>query len=199
MQPDAVQRIADHQCAIGHGVKDRHDAELVAGRKEALPGVIPDDEPKIADETLEAVNLPNMICVEDQLGVWDVWGDEPPGGAERDKQLGSGVDPSIRGDPDDSVEAGRLAFALGLSCGPQHGMAQPDGALGPHRLRVRPAECHVSDHLTQQYPVYRRAVLLQHADETAHALEPSLRAIIAEMGRPKAAYRSRGSTRSDTT
>src|SRR5262249_52455554 len=67
--PDTLQRIAENDARTYPGIEEGLDAELIPRAKEAPPGRIPDRKRKIADQMVHTAFGPNIVGVENQLGI----------------------------------------------------------------------------------------------------------------------------------
>src|SRR5258708_8678272 len=95
----------------------------------------------------DAVRIPRMVRVEDQLYVSRQLADIPSARLQLSYEVRASIHAAVGGDPHFIVQAARLLLPLGLEGGLEHCMAKTHVAVGPYFLGIRTPKGHKTGHL----------------------------------------------------
>src|SRR3979490_1287992 len=126
MEPDAVERVAEHDRAPWLRIEEWLDAELIAGAEQALLGAVPDREREVADQMRHAVFAPRAIRAQDQLRIGGVRARPLVPCEERGHEIVSRVDSRIGHNPAPPIERERLLDRGAVFDNLQQGVTEPD-------------------------------------------------------------------------
>src|SRR5258706_617385 len=169
MEPDAVERVAEHDRAPWLRIEEWLDAEMIAGAEQAPLGAIPDRECEVADQMRPAVFAPRAIGAQDQLRIGGGRARPLVPCEERGHEIVSRVDSRIGHDQAPPIKGERLLVGGAVFDNLQQGVPEPDIPDGVHALPIPAAKAEILGHPGKQTAVDRRSVQVQDAGNAAHS------------------------------